>query len=86
VTLSPAAAELLLKQAPSAVLSSRGLVPIKGKGTMELFFLESPPSMVDVAAEAPDSEASVRRSTVGRMHRLSDYSFELTVARNVKFL
>jgi hypothetical protein len=39
VTASPAAAALLRQQAPSAVLLSRGVVPIKGKGPMELFWL-----------------------------------------------
>jgi class 3 adenylate cyclase len=43
VTLSPYAAELLRAQAPSAVLVSRGKVSIKGKGTLELFFLERGP-------------------------------------------
>jgi hypothetical protein len=40
VTLSPYAAELLRAQAPSALLVSRGKVSIKGKGTLELFYLE----------------------------------------------
>lgn len=43
VTLSQAAADLVRAQAPGATLVSRGLVPIKGKGTMPLFFLHTPP-------------------------------------------
>ncbi len=43
ITLSEAAAELVRAQAPGATVVSRGLVPIKGKGSLPLFFLQAGP-------------------------------------------
>jgi class 3 adenylate cyclase len=54
VTLSPAAAALLAAQAPSAVLAPRGPVAIKGKGLMELFFLDAPPQVVEADAHSAE--------------------------------
>jgi class 3 adenylate cyclase len=89
VTLSPAAAALLREQAPSAVLTSRGDVPIKGKGAMELFFLDAPPRVVEGAhegAEGGGGAGAPPPTRTGRMHRRSDCSFELAVARDLTFL
>ena len=45
VNLSDAAAALVSKQAPDAVLRSRGPVAIKGKGSMHLHWLEEGPKL-----------------------------------------
>ena len=61
--MSEAAAELLRKQAPTAQLASRGLVAIKGKGSLPLFFLDSPPRVqpwrsgrISEAQQAPSEQ------------------------------
>ncbi len=78
ITVSPAAAELLRVQAPSAVLASRGQVEIKGKGKMELFFLEKGPDMVETVDEAERKP--------GRFARSSDCSIVMTYSRKMVFL
>jgi hypothetical protein len=78
ITVSPAAAELLRVQAPSAVLASRGQVEIKGKGKMELFFLEKGPDMVETVDDAERKP--------GRFARSSDCSFVMTYSRKMTFL
>jgi serine/threonine protein kinase len=71
VTASPAAAALLARQAPSAGLASRGLVPIKGKGSMELFFLERKPSFEEADDAAAPQLAADAFTQQGQMTRLS---------------
>jgi class 3 adenylate cyclase len=65
VTASPAAAALLRQQAPSAVLLSRGVVPIKGKGPMELFWLMQVAPLVQPRGSTPAANSRAAASRGG---------------------
>ena len=53
ITLSPAAAIALGAQAPEVSLVSRGEHDIKGKGQMEIFFLDDAPEAAASTLAAP---------------------------------
>lgn len=59
IHLSDAAASLLIAQAPSARLTCRGVIPIKGKGDMTTywldgFVLEESDGIIDLSSIHPD--------------------------------